>query len=383
MIYLDNAASTRVDDDVIALMTEIMRTDYANPSAGHPAGAAARRRIATARGQLLAALGDADGARGDVVWTSGGTEANALGVLGPARARTPGAVVVSALEHPAVAASAATLGDGWAVRVAPVDTRGVLDVARTVAALADDTRVVAVMLVSNELGTVQPVAELAAAVHAKVAGCHVHCDATQALGKVEVDVADLAVDSLGVAGHKLHGPKGAGALWLRAGAPLVPLWGGGGQQDGRRHGTQDAPGAAGLGLAAARAVAARAAATARWRAMATRLCAAVAASGARWRRLATDDDAPHICSVAIDGVAADALRLTLASRGVIAASGSACASTPGGKGAGSKGAGALDAIGLPPSWGMLRLSFGLDTTDDDVARAAPILAGVIADLTRA
>ena len=375
MIYLDNAASTRVADEVIALMTEIMRGDFANPSAGHPAGAAARRRIATARGQVLAALGDGDGALGDVVWTSGGTEGNALGVLGPARARAPGPVVVSALEHPAVAASAAQLGAGYPVRIAPVDAAGVVDVAAIDALLDADTRVVATMLVSNELGSVQPVAAIARAARARAPGCHVHCDATQALGKVDIDVAALGVDSLGVAGHKLHGPKGVGALWLRHGATLVPLWGGGGQQGGRRHGTQDTPGAAGLGLAATRAVAARAEAEARWRGFAEVLTAAVAGAGVPWRRLGGDHGAPHILALAVDGVAADALRLVLASRGVIVSSGSACASTGAGK-----PSGALDAIGLPPSWGMVRLSFGLDTRADDVAVAAPILATTLREL---
>lgn len=378
MIYLDNAASTRPSDEVIALMTEIMRTDFANPSAGHPAGAAARRRIATARGELLAALGDADGAGGELVWTSGGTEGNALGVLGPARARGPGAVVVSALEHPAVAASAAQLGDGYPVRVAPVSADGTIDVDALAALVDADTRVVAVMLVSNELGSVQPVAAIARAVRARAPGCHVHCDATQALGKLDVDVDGLGVDSLGVAGHKLHGPKGAGALWLRHGATVTALWGGGGQQGGRRHGTQDAPGAAGLGRAAQRAVAALPAARIRWQAMADELTAAVAATGVRWRRLGGEVRAPHILSLAVDGVAADALRLVLASRGVIASSGSACATT-----GGSKGHSSLDAIGLLPSWGMVRLSFGLDTSAEDVAAAAPILAAAIRELAAA
>ena len=379
MIYLDNAASTRVADEVIALMTEIMRTDYGNPSAGHPAGAAARRRIATGRGQLLAALGDPDGVGGDMVWTSGGTEGNALGVLGPARARGPGSVVVSVLEHPAVAASAAQLGDGYPVRIAPAHGEGVIDVDATVALIDDDTRVVAVMLVSNELGSVQPVAAIAQAVKARAPGCHVHCDATQALGKIDVDVGALGVDSLGVAGHKLHGPKGCGALWLRHDARLTPLWGGGGQQGGRRHGTQDAPGAAGLGLAAMRAVAARAEAARRWIGMSERVTAAVAEAGVPWRRLGGEHRTPHILSLAVAGVAADALRMVLASRGVIVSSGSACASAPGSADKG-KGSPALDAIGLPPSWGMVRLSFGLDTTDDEVAQAAPMVAAAIREL---
>jgi len=369
MIYLDNAASTRVDDAVIALMAEVMREDYGNPSAGHPAGAAARRRIATARAQVLAALGDAGGARGDLVWTSGGTEGNALGVLGPARAAPAGSIVVSALEHPAVANSAAQLGAP--VRVLPVTADGVIELAALDALVDETTRVVAVMLVSNELGTVQPIAALVDAVRARAPGAHVHCDATQALGKIDVDVVALGVDSLGVAGHKLHGPKGSGALWVRRGVELAPLWGGGGQQGGRRHGTQDAPGAAGLGLASELAVAARDEATARWLGFAAIFTEAARASGVPWRALAPGPRAPHLVTLAFDRVNADGLREVLASRGVIASAGSACA-TPGGKPSGS-----LAAIGLPASYGMVRLSFGLDTVLSDVVRAAAILGDAV------
>lgn len=374
MIYLDNAASTRVDDAVIARMAEVMREDHGNPSAAHPYGAAARRRIAVARDEVLAALGDPGGARGDLVWTSGGTEGNALGVMGAARAGAPGPIAISALEHPAVAVSAAQLGPGYPVRVLPVTPAGTLDLD---ALDLDGARVVAVMLVSNELGTVQPIAALAAAVRARAPGAHLHCDATQALGKIAIDVGALGVDSLGVAGHKLHGPKGAGALWVRHGVPLVPLWGGGGQQGGRRHGTQDAPGAAGLGLAAARAVAAREEAAARWRGFAAILEDAAARSGVPWRSLAGEPRAPHIVSLAFERVSADGLREVLASRGVIASSGSACA-TPGGK-----PSGALAAIGLPATWGMVRLSFGLTTTEAEVVEAAAILGGVVRELAGA
>jgi cysteine desulfurase len=388
MIYLDNAASTPVADDVLTLVAKVSREDYANPSASHPAGAAARRRIATARGEMLGVIGDGEpgtgdrepgtGNRGEIVWTSGGTEGNALGVMGAARAGGRGNVVVSVLEHPAVAASVAMLGEGWPVRVAPATADGVIDVDALEAMVDEETRVVAVMLVSNELGTVQPVRAIASAVRAKAPRAHVHCDATQALGKIAIDVGALGVDSLGVAGHKLHGPKGTGALWLRHGAALVPFWGGGGQQGGRRQGTQDAPGAAGLGRAATRAVAAMPAATARWREMATVMERAAVESGVPWRRLgASVETAPHIVSLAFEHVSADGLRNVLASRGVIASSGSACA-TPG-----AKPSGTLAAIGLPSTWGMVRLSFGLETTMDEVREAAAILRDVVRGLARA
>lgn len=379
MIYLDNAASTRPLDEVAALMAEVMREDYGNPSSAHPLGAAARRRIEAARAQVLAAIGDPGGAAGDLIWTSGGTESDALGLLGVARARPGGAVVVTALEHDAVLRSAEQLGRaGHPVTIVPANRRGGVDVDPIVAAVGPATAVVALMRVQNELGTLQPVSEIARAVHARAPGCHVHCDAVQALGKIPVDVGALGVDSAAFAGHKLHGPKGVGALWLRHGAAIEPLWGGGGHQGGRRAGTQDAPGAAGMGLAVARAVADLPAAQARWRGFAAMIRAAAARGGVEHAEvppgLAENDRAPHVLPIAFRGVPATALRNAMASRGVAVSSGSACAERD------ARPSRVLEAVGLGADWGMLRVSFGHDTTEADVAAASQILAAVVADL---
>src|SRR5512140_1085262 len=162
-LYLDNAASTRISDEVLALMTEVMRTAWGNPSSAHPQGAAARAHLDTARTRLLAALGDPGGKLGDIVWTSGCTEADALAVLGAARVR-PGNVVVSSIEHPAVGATAARLsGEGRQVTEAAAGAGGV-----------------AIVMVQNEVGIVQPVAAIAAAVKRRAPACHLHVDAAQA-----------------------------------------------------------------------------------------------------------------------------------------------------------------------------------------------------------
>ncbi|HWO20880.1 MAG TPA: aminotransferase class V-fold PLP-dependent enzyme [Kofleriaceae bacterium] len=371
-IYLDHAASTRVSDDVLALMTEVMRTAWGNPSAQHPQGAAARAHIETARRRLLAALGDRGD--GDIIWTSGCTEADALAVLGAARAKD-GAVVVSTIEHPAVGAAAAALAaDGRRVVAIGPGPDGVLD-PDAVAEAAAGAAVVAAVMVQNELGVVQPIAPIAAAVRRRAPGCHLHVDAAQALGKIPIDVHALGVDSLAVAGHKLHGPKGSGALWLRTGAALAPLWVGGGQQRGLRGGTQDAPGAAGLGLAAERATQALAAARATWLELAGRVTARLAERGAAFRQLVPDQRrAPHILALGFPSVPASALRTVLASRGVYISTGSACAERD------SKPSAVLEAIGLPADTGMARLSFGLDTTAEEVAAATEILADVVGEL---
>jgi cysteine desulfurase len=389
-IYLDNAASTRVTDDVIALMTEVMRTAWGNPSAAHPQGAAARAQIETARLRLLAALGDTGGALGDVIWTSGCTEADALAVLGAARLKT-GAIVLSSIEHPAVAAACARLGgEGRRVVAVAPGPDGVLD-PDVVAEAAADAGVVSIVMVQNEVGIVQPVAAIAAAVKARSPGCHFHVDAAQAFGKVPLDVSTLGADSVAIAGHKLHGPKGTGALWLRAGASLEPLWVGGGQQKGLRGGTQDAPGAAGLGLAAEKAIAALPLARTHWLELAGRVQQVLEANA---RRLAGSDAsrlassanfavkklvpdqrrAPHILALGIPGVPASALRTVLSSRGVYVSTGSACAERD------TKPSPVLAALALPPEYGMVRLSFGLETTVEDVDVAAQILADVIAEL---
>ncbi|MBL0216468.1 MAG: cysteine desulfurase [Myxococcales bacterium] len=374
-IYLDNAASTRVTDEVLAVMTEVMRTAWGNPSAAHPQGAAARDQIETGRLRLLAALGDAGGKLGDIVWTSGCTEADALAVLGAAHVKA-GTIVLSSIEHPAVSAVAARLGDQGrrVVTVAP-GPDGVLD-PEVVADAAADAGVVSIVMVQNEVGIVQPVAAIIAAVKQRAPSCHFHVDAAQAFGKVALDVTALGADSVAIAGHKLHGPKGTGALWLRAGVVLEPLWVGGGQQKGLRGGTQDAPGAAGLGLAAERAIAALPHARTRWLELAGRVTSALDARGVAHRKLVPDQRrAPHILAIGIPGVPASALRTVMSSRGVYLSTGSACAERD------SKPSPVLAALGLAQDAGMVRLSFGLDTTAEEVDAAATILADVAAELT--
>lgn len=372
-LYLDNAASTRIGDEVLALMTEVMRTAWGNPSAHHPQGAAARGHIETARQRMLAALGDlaGDDRRGDIVWTSGCTEADALAVLGAAQVQ-PGAIVMSAIEHAAISTLAARLGASREVVFVAPSADGVLDPA-AVARVAGDAAVVSIVMVQNEIGVVQPVAAIAAAVRRVNPTCHFHVDAAQAFGKLAIDAVALGADSIAVSAHKLHGPKGVGALWLRRGVVLEPLWVGGGQQRGLRGGTQDAPGAAGFGLAAARAIAALPEARLRWLDLARRITSVLVARGVAFTQLVPDDGrTPHILALGIAGVPAGAMRTVLASRGVYISTGSACGERDGH----GQPSPVLAAIGLAADTGMCRLSFGLDTTADEVEAAAATLADV-------
>lgn len=372
-IYLDNAASTRVSPAVLALMTEVMTTAWGNPSAAHPQGAAARAYIEAARVRVLAAFGDRG--IGDVVWTSGCTEADALAILGAARVKQ-GSIVLTSIEHPAVSAAAKNLEGTRAVHVVEPDASGVID-PEAFAAACREAAVAAIVMVQNEIGVVQPVAAIASAIRAVNPRCHIHVDAAQAFGKVPLDVSTIDVDSIAIAGHKFHGPKGVGALWLRKGVALEPLWVGGGQQGGLRGGTQDAPGAAGLGLAAELALKDFAIARTRWLELAQAALARLTARGVAVRQLIPDlRRSPHILALGFQGVPASALRTVLSSRGVYLSTGSSCAERD------SKPSAVLAAIGLAEDTGMGRLSFGLDTTAEDVAKATELIADVALELRK-
>jgi len=376
-IYLDNAASTHVADDVLSLMTEVMRTAWGNPSSQHPQGTAARAFIETARQRMMGAIGDKTGV-GEVIWTSGCSESNALAIFGAARVHN-GTIIISTVEHPAISTLADRLeAEGRkVVRIAP-GPGGVLDPDEVATALApDDDAVVGLIMVQNEIGVVQPIAATAAGVRAGSPRANIPVEAAQAFGKVASDVTTLGADSIAFAGHKLHGPKGTGALWLRTGVRLEPMWAGGGQQKGMRGGTQDAPGAAGLGLAASRAATALATARTKWLELAERVTQILTERGVTFRQLVPDHRrAPHILALGIAGVPAAALRNVLSSRGVYISTGSACADGE------SKASKALEAIGLPMDHGMVRLSFALDTELADVETATRILADVALELAK-
>jgi cysteine desulfurase len=378
-IYLDNAATTRVAPEVAEVVAACMGDDYGNPASAHHLGIAAEKRVTRARDQLLTALGDPEGRHGDLLWTSGGTESDALGVLGAARARRARTVLISAIEHPAVRESAALLEpEGFRIVTLPVTGAGVLDLPRALEAIeaaGDDLAVAAVMLVNNELGTVQPVAELARAMRAHAPRGHLHCDAVQGLGKMVIDAVDLGADSLAFAAHKLHGPKGAGALWLRKGSRVRPLWAGGGQQGGLRAGTLAVPGIAALGTAAELAVRDLHEHRARWTGFADTLRAAAAGCGVQVRENGEGAPrSPHVLSLAFCDLPAEPLLHVLESRGVLVSAGSACSERD------RKPSPVLTAIGLDRAYATLRFSFGRFTSAGDVERAAGLLPDAIRDL---
>jgi len=379
LIYLDNAASTRPADEVLEAMAEAAGVHYANPASAHAAGAAASRALEAARGTVAAAL---DVEPEELVFTSGGTEADALGLLGAARMARGRHLVVSALEHPAVMRAAESLvAEGATLDVVAPEPNGVVRAEAVAAAVRPDTAVVAVMLVQNEIGTVQPIAEIDRLI-ARLFGPdrrrrpHLHVDAVQAFGLLRLRPRALGADSIALSAHKLHGPRGAGALWIRPGARLDPLWVGGGQERGRRGGSENLPAIVGFGRAVAlarrslEAGGAEAVAVLRDR-LEGRALAAV--PGAR-PTVTGAARAPHITSLAFPGLAAEPLLHALEARGVLASAGSACASRTAGPSP------TLKAIGVDDRTGVLRFSLSRETTAADVDGAVAALAEATREL---
>ena len=374
--YLDNAASTPPLPEVVETVTRTMREHFANPSSLHGPGAAATRALTVAREQVAALL---HGAPDELIFTGGGTEANALGFVGAARASRLRHLVLSSIEHAAVFDSARRLiEDGWQKSEVSPDKAGQVTVASVLAAVRPETSVVTVMLVNNEIGTLQPVAAIARALRGLGRKLHLHVDAVQAAGVLPIDVRSLGADSVAISAHKLHGPKGIGALWLRKGRRLVPLYGGGGQERELRSGTENLAAAAGFGVAAT-AVLADAGATERVRSLRDQLEDLIFAKIARAAPAVppASERAPHIASILLPGLPAEPVLHALEARGVYASEGAACSTRS------HEQSRVLRALSVPPSTGALRFSLSRSSTAAEIAHAARALAEAVAEIERA
>ncbi len=247
-IYLDNNATTRVDPVVVAEMLPFFTEHFGNPSSMHGYGAAVGGKIEWARGEVQKLLGAAFDT--EIVFTSGGTESDNTAIVSALKAYpNRREIVTSVVEHPAVLSFCDYLEskEGYKVHRIPVDGKGDLDMAAYEAALSENVAIVSIMWANNETGTIFPVEQLA--VMAKKVGALFHTDAVQAVGKIPMDLANSEIDMLSLSGHKLHAPKGIGALYLKRGVRFRPLFRGGHQERGRRAGTENAPGIVGLGKA--------------------------------------------------------------------------------------------------------------------------------------
>lgn len=369
MIYLDNNASTKLDPEVHAATEEALAL-CGNPSSIHAEGRRARRAIEEARDEVARLVG---AAAQEIFFTSGGTEANAMAVLG-GRGSGGGTFVRTGAEHPSVrqAFARAAARAGSRETVVDPEPSGALDPEKLAAAITSETRLLSVMLASNEYGALFPVADAARA--ARAAGAWSHSDAVQAAGRIPIDVQSLGVDLLSLSAHKIHGPKGAGALFVRKGTALEPLLPGGGQERRMRAGTENTPGIVGFGVAARLArerLAEDAPAITRLRDRLERFVLA-RASGARV--LASGAPRlPNTSAILFEGVAGDALAIRLDLAGVAVSVGSACSSgTP----APSE---ALLSLGLTRDEArrVVRISLSRFTTEAEVDDAARTIAAAV------
>ncbi len=374
-VYFDHAATTPVDPRVFEAMTPFFCERFGNPSEPHRLGREARSAVDEARARVAALLGAGEN---EIVFTAGGTEADNLALFGSLARLQPGHVVVSAVEHPAVMEAARALnGRGWDVDYVPVDGDGVVDREAYRAAFRDDTRLVSVMTANNVVGTVQPVAELARIAHQK--GALFHTDAVQAVGSLPVDVDELGVDMLSLSGHKLHGPKGVGALYVRRGTRLQPLLHGGGQERRLRSGTENVPGIVGLGVAMTLACEAMPEVRPRLERLRDRLVAGVLARVPEVILLGHPTDRlPGNAAFAVRYVEGESLLLRLDARGFTVSSGSACA-------AGSdEPSPVVQALGVRPedAHGSLRVSLGRENTEEEVDAFLDALPPIVDELRR-
>ncbi|MGI8877874.1 MAG: cysteine desulfurase family protein [Candidatus Limnocylindria bacterium] len=375
-VYLDHAATTPVAPEVAEAMARVLRETHGNPSSVYAEGRAARALVDQAREEVAAALG-ASGS--EIVFTSGGTEADNLALRGTFAARMGDGdgIVTTAVEHHAVLDTAQDLADRLHARlvVLPVDRHGRVSVSQVAAALDERTVLVSVMHGNNEVGTLQPIAEIGAACRAS--GVTFHSDAVQTVGAVPFDVGSIPIDLVSVNAHKFYGPKGVGALYVRRGTRLVTLQTGGGQERGRRTGTENVAGIVGLGVAMRRAAERRASEAERQTRLRDRLVEGIVErvpgallTGHPTQRL------PNNASFCFPGTQGEALVVALDLEGFAVSSGSACTS------GNTEPSHVILALGIERevAQGSLRLTVGRDTTEADVDALLEALPPIVARL---
>lgn len=381
--YLDNAATTKAFDEVGELVKKVMCEDYGNPSSLHTRGVEAEKYIRKAGEQIAATL-KCD--RKNIVFTSGGTESNNMAIIGSAMAnrRRGKHIITTCFEHSAVYQPCLYLEEtlGYEVTYLPVDSMGHVDLEDLRGALREDTVLVSVMMVNNEVGAVLDLENISKCVKEYQKDIIVHADAIQAYGKMDIRPKKLGIDLLSVSGHKIHGPKGTGFLYIGDGVRIHPYIHGGGQQQGRRSGTENVPGIAGLGLAAERLYQANKDNVLQLYER-KRLCIELLEQieGVQIHACpkdAPETTAPHIVSAGIQGVRSEVLLHALEERGVYVSSGSACSSNHPGISS------TLQAIGVKKDLldSTIRMSFSVDTTEEQIRYAVDQLKELLPVLRR-
>ena len=379
-VYLDNSATTMAYRSVGELVQKVMCEDYGNPSSMHNKGVEAEKYIKEAK-ETFARLWKVQ--EKEVYFTSGGTESDNMALIGAARAnkRAGNHLITSSIEHPAIINTVRFLEEeeGFRVTYLPVDQYGRIRLDALKEALCEDTILVSIMYVNNEVGSVEPVAEISKVIKAKNPSTIFHVDAIQAYGKYEIRPKKEGIDLLSVSGHKIHGPKGVGFLYIDEKVKIRPLIYGGGQQKGMRSGTENVPGVAGLGVAAAE----------MYRNHQEKLDHLYELKEHMMKRVAEIDgvvinsqpgreSAPQIVSVSFEGVRSEVLLHALEDRGIYVSSGSACSSNHPGV------SGTLKGIGVKQELldSTLRFSFGMFNKKEEIDYAIEVLKELLPVLRR-
>jgi len=375
-VYFDYNATTPLAPEVLEAVVRAARDEFGNASSVHHFGQQAKALLDEARSSVALLI---SGDPSEVVFTSGGTESDNFALRGSAEALEPTGrrhLIASAIEHEAVLNTVKALARrGWRTTILPVDSTGVASPDRLRELLTDDTAIVSVMHANNEIGTIQPIAELARIAHER--GALVHTDAVQSVGKIPVDVRALGVDLLSLSAHKFNGPKGAGALWVKRGTRMQSILTGGKHERNRRAGTENVPAIAGLGVAARLAAGKMAAESARVGALRDRLEAGIlngvpgtVVNGAPHLRV------PNTTNISFDRVEAESLLIALDLDGIAVSTGSACSSGT------LEPSHVLRAMGFAAhrTQNSLRFSLGLFSTGEEVDRVIEVLPRLVEKL---
>lgn len=376
MIYADNAATTKLSSGALAAMMPYLTQEFGNPSSLYDFAGQAKSALEKARADIAQCL---NAEATEIFFTSGGTESDNWALRGVAEAlgKKGKHILISAIEHHAILHTGDWLRrQGFEVELLPVDRFGTVQPETLEKALRADTILVSVMLANNEIGTIEPVKELATIAHKR--GVLFHTDAVQAAGHIPVDVKNLGVDLLSLSGHKFHGPRGAGVLYIKKGTAILPLIQGGGQERGRRSGTENVAGAVGL-AAALKEQCAHLDERSLWQSvLRDKLIREILKLPCSYLTGNPINRLPSIASFAFEAIEGESILLQLDARGICASSGSACSSTS------LEPSHVLLAIGLPHevAHGSVRLSLGDDVTEEDVDTIAKNLIEAVNDLRR-
>lgn len=376
--YLDNSATTRCSDRACQLMVDLLTKDYGNPSSLHMKGIEAERFVETAKKKIAKTLRVLEK---EIIFTSGGTESNNLAIIGAAMAnrRAGNHIITTSIEHASVENPMEFLKEqGFEITYLSVDENGIISLEELEEAVTEQTILVSMMQVNNEIGAIEPVAEAAELIKKKNPDTLIHVDAIQSYGKMYIYPKKLGIDMLSVSGHKIHGPKGSGFLWVKEKTKLKPLILGGGQQKGMRSGTENVPAIAGLGEAAEEIYENLNEKRAHLYGLKQRFIDGIEKlEGTHVNGKTGEDSAPHIVSVSFEGIRSEVLLHSLEDRGIYVSSGSACSSNNhAGKQKGSK---TLRNIHLKENLldSTLRFSFSVHTTEEEIDYALEVLGELL------